>query len=345
MRAVFIFEFGLPPYRKFSLDHLKERFSNLKVFTGTDRFVGWPESNEVRLKEIVGIGENRLYFLSPSWLADADVIFTTFNLRRPHTWIWVFLFPKKRWIFFGQGTWQSRNSFANLVRKFLLKVSSGYVAYTGEGADSLESFGYPPKKIRVARNTLAVSNAGWTDGESYFLYVGRLQERKELLIAIKALSSTNAKFKIVGDGEILDDLKRLVQTNNLQDRVTFHPGVYDDIKLKGLFEGAIAYLSPGALGLGVVHAFSYAVPVVTLADREHGPEFAYCNDSNSYICANETRLAWLLNTLEPRSQEHVKRKIAALKTYETLLSPENMLRAFEDLAFEHQCGDRGNEAF
>jgi glycosyltransferase involved in cell wall biosynthesis len=329
VKVLFIFEFGLPPYRRFIIDALHKLRADIRIVSGTDRFRGWKGSKERRLNRWLGEGESRFYWLNPYHVFDADIIFSTFNLRRPHTWIWIFVLPNKRWIFWGQGYWRKRNGLVEKVRRAALDRCSRYIAYTQHGKRNLIDWGFPEEKISVAFNTLDVGNSGWTSGRSYVLYVGRLQKRKELDLLIRLLPGTSLALRIVGDGVCLYELKDLVEQYRVSGQVEFHPGTFDEQTLKEHFSGAMAYISPGHVGLGVVHAFAYAVPVITLQNREHAPEFEYCNYSNSYICENERALAQLLGTLDADSAVHLGKKRAALELYETRLSPQCMVACFE----------------
>ena len=277
----------------------------------------------------MGEGATRFYWLNPFCLLGADVIFSTFNLRRPHTWMWIFVLPRKTWVFWGQARWSRRNWFVEKIRRAALRRCSGYIAYTDNGKQNLVDWGFPEEKISVAFNTLDVRNSGWTSGGSYILYVGRLQQRKELDLLIKLLPGTGLVLRIVGDGDCLDDLKDLVEKIRVSGQVEFYPGTFDEKTVKSHFSRAIAYVSPGHVGLGVVHAFAYAVPVITLRNREHAPEFEYCNLHNSYICENEVVLAHLLGILDADSGVHLEKKKAALELYESQLSPRRMVACFE----------------
>jgi glycosyltransferase involved in cell wall biosynthesis len=64
----------------------------------------------------------------------------------------------------------------------------------------------------------------------------------------------------------------------LGDRVSFYGAVYDQDELKIHYDTAIAYVSPGHVGLGVLHSFAYGVPVITRRDRQHAPEVENIKD-------------------------------------------------------------------
>ena len=328
MKILFIFEFAFPPYRSFLIREISRLASKLSVVSGDDRFGLANPFGVAVLPRLFAYGDNILYFLSPLRIIRSDVIFTTFNLRRPHTWLYVLLFPYKKWIFWGQGFWSAEGFFARLFRVVLLRMSSGYIVYTPEGRSNLIRFGYPSSKISVAYNTIDVPNASLTFGSDYFLYVGRLQERKRLDIAIRALKGTHSNLRIVGDGPVLSSLRELVHELDLESQVEFFPGTFDDFVLKSYFSNAIAYVSPGHVGLGVVHAFAYGVPVITISSFKHAPEFSYCSVSNSYLCNDAARFTGLLHAFEAQGSEHLLKRREAFQFFDSNLRVERMLSCF-----------------
>jgi glycosyltransferase involved in cell wall biosynthesis len=123
-----------------------------------------------------------------------------------------------------------------------------------------------------------------------------LQERKkieELLIAfskIKDRVSNEVGVTIVGSGEIKEKLERVVKIENIVDRVTFLEQTVDEIELKQLFSKSLAYVSPGHVGLGVLHAFAYGAPVVTQRHNQHAPEVANIkNNMNGILYEGGTK--------------------------------------------------------
>jgi len=73
---------------------------------------------------------------------------------------------------------------------------------------------------------------------------------------------TNTTIHIIGEGEENEYLKDLSVKLNISNRVIFYGKITNEITLKGLFRQAYAYISPGPVGLGVLHSFAYGVPVL-----------------------------------------------------------------------------------
>jgi glycosyltransferase involved in cell wall biosynthesis len=211
-----------------------------------------------------------------------DVIVIMFNIRyvdmtkllydrklRKNTALalWGHGFGKQRWM--------------NSLRLRMMHRSDGMILYYQEQIERFVSPGIPSSKLFAAQNTINVANYGYDVAveRTNFLFVGRLQKRKNLenlLLAFSQLADQHVgvELDIVGSGEHREQLQRITEEAGISKRVNFHGRIDDHDQLKTLFSRAIAYVSPGAVGLGVLHAFAYGCPVITRReDPNHGPEF------------------------------------------------------------------------
>lgn len=158
--------------------------------------------------------------------------------------------------------------------------------------------------IQAARQA-ALSDAAGLDafrarnhivGDPVLLFVSRLMEDRHLEVLLDALpkvcqSHPNTQLVIIGDGDAererlrshaqaagvteLDAEGRVVREGTPgHGRVRFVPAIYEEQRLAPWFLSAKAMVFPGALGLTVLHAFGYGLPVVASNDPSlHGPEF------------------------------------------------------------------------
>lgn len=263
---------------------------------------------EVILKErkiaVFSIHDRNLF----SFCQNFDVVIAMFYLQKLS---FVNLaFRKKRkfqLIFWGHGI--GKSWLANLLRKRISRSVDAFITYDLAGKENVIGLGVDPSKVFIANNTINVPNLVDTSEhpKDCFLYVGRLQKRKELglfLHEFKRLESTiseHIKFILLGDG--LKEKLRLQHITNrlgLDGRVEFINGSTDNEKLLSYFSRAYAYVSLGHVGLGVLHSFAYGVPVITLKDRKHAPEFSnIVHNKNGIIIDNESSIsAALLGILE-----------------------------------------------
>lgn len=330
-RVVLILEFGIPPYRKFLFDYFSNNFKEFIIIHNGERF------GDVSVPKFSKKGRNfRLFsdisltFFDSRLIKDADIVITTFNLRKPHTWLPIFFTNKrKRWILWGHGFGKSKQLLIKALRKTIVDKAYGFVTYTGKGKSDLIEAGVNPEKISVAYNTLKINNASRTIGKKYLLYVGRIQERKGLMKALQALLLLPYKMVIVGDGSYKSKLQDYIARNHqLADRIVFYDSTYEEEELKEYFSNAIAYVSPDHVGLGVVHSFAYGVPVITNRNRKHAPEFDYCSDSNSYLYDDDAQLSSIINYVHDDEREWDLKSQRSFEFYQENLSYMNMINSF-----------------
>lgn len=133
-------------------------------------------------------------------------------------------------------------------------------------------------------------------GDPVLLFVSRLMEDRHLEVLLDALPRVcerhpRTQLVIIGDGDTererlradartagvteLDPEGRVLREGHpSHGRVRFVPAIYEEQRLAPWFLSAKAMVFPGALGLTVLHAFGYGLPVVAANDPSlHGPEF------------------------------------------------------------------------
>lgn len=326
--CLLLLEFGIPHYRYFIFNFFRSVFREFEILHSGERF---SDNNDFKNKKGVNIKFPKLISLTlfnPFLFFKYDVIISTLNLRKPHTWLPFIFFQNKKWIFWGQGVHQNESKLLNNFRRFIISKSLGYVTYTDKGKENLISMGVLPEKLSVAYNTLRIDNSEMTIGNDYLIYVGRLQKRKGIEKVIECIKNTNYKLLIIGDGDYGNFLKDLVKNYKLVEQVEFIQGIYDDNLLKKYFSNSIAYVSPDHVGLGVVHSFAYGVPVVTCRNRKHAPEFEYCNETNSYLYDNDNELLDIINCIYTDDKMRLVKKENAFSFFNKNLHFENVFKAF-----------------
>lgn len=151
--------------------------------------------------------------------------------------------------------------------------------------DIIKRVGIEPKKIKVIYEGVdrevfkpAVNDALVNTlkqfklkKKNYFLFVGTIQPRKNLVNLINGYDSYFGPFKDVpelvlagGKGWLSDEIYSLPKILNLEDRVKFLGRVSDE-ELKALYTGAIALVFPSlfeGFGLPILEAFACNCPVI-----------------------------------------------------------------------------------
>jgi glycosyltransferase involved in cell wall biosynthesis len=208
-----------------------------------------------------------------------DIVIAMFDVRWLSSVVMAIGDMPEHLIWWGHGFGQS--DLANTLRMVLYRRADAVLLYGYRAKEAFMQRGCRLQKLFVAPNTLYVSNADFDPctRRNHFLFVGRLQPRKRIDELIRAFRLAQSgmpeatSLSIIGSGPMSDQLQGLARSLGLTDRVHFLGRVTSDVILKPLFQRSLAYVSPGHVGLGVLHSFAYGVPVVTRKDARHAPEF------------------------------------------------------------------------
>jgi glycosyltransferase involved in cell wall biosynthesis len=273
-----------------------------------------------------------------------DTVIVMFDLWWPNNIRAVLHRPRPPLILWGHR--HSLNPIANVIRYWVMKRADAHVLYGSEDVPEILANGVAKETVFVAPNTQLVTNSQDTsslEGKRRLLFVGRLQRIKRVHVLIDAFAAAlpaidgDIVLSIVGNGFEEDRLKARAEALALGNRVQFHGEVRSDAELLPLFRESIAYFTPGAVGLGVLHAFAYGVPgVTTLRPRQrHGQEFMNLkHDENSLIIEAESYLTDTIVKL--CNDKGLARRLgaAAYRTYQDTRRLDQMVEGFR-LAIEY----------
>jgi glycosyltransferase involved in cell wall biosynthesis len=265
-----------------------------------------------------------------------DVVIAMFDLRWPIGLLPALSSRSYRYILWGHRA--SGRRWANHVRTLLMRRADGHILYGSEDVEKMVSSGIPRKSIYVAHNTIHVPNHCDCSGTAKrsFLFVGRAQTRKRVDLLVEAFAEIAGAVpedfvvEIVGSGEENERIRRLVADRCLGGRVIFHGETNDPDVLRECYSRALAYVSPGDVGLGVLHSFAYGVPVVTKAWANHGPEAANLRHAeNCLLFDKSTDLAACLIQLINDRVFAARLGANAYQLYSEERSMDTMVRAFK----------------
>jgi glycosyltransferase involved in cell wall biosynthesis len=224
------------------------------------------------------------------------------------------------------------------INLFFLKKSDAVITFSENGKEYLVNNGVKESKIYSAPNTLnthimfenysklemtsdklAIKKAYNLPSDSKIvLFCGRLQKRKNIDLLLKAFSNFNNKnyyLLIIGNGNEKNNLQSLAKELDVRN-VMFLGEIFADDKLSELFYISDIFVMPGAIGLSIVQAFSFRIPIITLDDPSHGPEFQYFEQGyNGYM-------------LNKGDHEGIGRKI------DEIFSDDELLRNLKKNAFD-----------
>jgi len=342
MKVLVILEYGIPDYR---IDLFKELsqaefIENFLVINSDKIYKG--SSRLFKNKCLNFVGNTKLGFHSGllEYIKKFDIIISSFNIRVLSCWIPSFLFLEKQWIFWGKGLGTNRNFLINAVRRLIINRADKVLVYNKNGKEKLiKVLNLDCKqKIEAVNNTVRVTNHGIPSdfNGKYFLYFGRIQERKGLIELINCykefvvksnLGKEIPKLRFVGNGKYKEVLKEHVKQNDILNLVDFEEGVYNDESIKEHFRQAIAYVCPYNVGLAVVNSFAYGVPVITIQKKQIAPEFHYLNECNSFVCKGLEEFTEKLSYLSNLEDVTLMKK-KCYDFFKIELSHDNMVETF-----------------
>lgn len=157
----------------------------------------------------------------------------------------------------------SKASRRDIIKLYNVPEKKVIVTYPGiKSFASLTPQVYP---IHMLQGTFKITTP-------YFLFVGTLQPRKNIVRLIEAFAKTKASVKrdislvIVGKkGWLYEEILQAPEKYNVSDNVKFLESVSDE-QLPVLYKNAIAYVLPSlyeGFGLPVLEAMKYECPVIT----------------------------------------------------------------------------------
>ncbi len=175
------------------------------------------------------------------------------------------------------------------MRKFLANFASAIVFYDSRTRDGYVHDGWDPSKLFVAPNSLdnaeiLAAQRWWHDHPGHLstfrsehsigtgpvvLYVSRLLPANRVDLLIQATAKLvgeipGLKTVIIGNGSVEKlHLESLAKNLGVSDNVVFQDGIYDEQKLAPWFLTSNVFCYPANIGLSLLHAMWYGLPVVT----------------------------------------------------------------------------------
>ena len=191
----------------------------------------------------------------------------------------------------------------------LAKMATALLLYNRAAARRYEQWGLSPKRLFVAPNSLdqaptQAARRAWADPGRLdrfareqrlgpgpvILFVSRLGPDRRVDLLLRAakdlvVSHPGLQVVLIGEGRKLQSLHELVRSLQLDRHVRFMGAMYDQEQLAPWFLSADVFCVPDQVGLSILHAFGYGLPVVTSDHVEaHGPEFeALRHEENGLI--------------------------------------------------------------
>ena len=153
--------------------------------------------------------------------------------------------------------------------------------------------------------------------DNFILNVGSIEERKNVLLAVKALGCLLDSFRMVIVGrhtKYTDEVIAYVKKNGLEDRVQILHGIPDD-DLPVIYHLAKVFVYPSryeGFGIPIIEAIQTGLPVVACTgsclEEAGGPDCLYVSPDDVEGMANAIKQAIVEKDVRvPRAQEYIKR--------------------------------------
>ncbi|MBD3223372.1 MAG: glycosyltransferase [Caldithrix sp.] len=169
-------------------------------------------------------------------------------------------------------------AFAQLEKRNLQKAGMIIVPTKYTKRKLVQYYGIEPSKIEVIPLGIhfkywhknIATERGMTTKEKNILCVARQYPRKGIADLIRAFRSAadrygGAHLHLVGGGPQEDKNKKLVESLELPEKVTFHGDINDNTKLSGLYQSAHIFVLPSyheTFGIAFAEAMAAGVPVI-----------------------------------------------------------------------------------
>ena len=175
-----------------------------------------------------------------------------------------------------------RECFQKIITQFIHARSlkrAGHIIAISDATrkDAIALFHVPEKKITTvylgSNSICAISQEEIRVPENFFLFVGAIKERKNVLNIVHAFRlflDTRSDFSLVllgkGMGEYYERIQKYIKEEGIEKNIIFLPGHLSDNVLSYLYQNARALLYPSIIegfGFPILEAMSCGLPVIT----------------------------------------------------------------------------------
>ena len=290
-----------------------------------------------------------------------DVCFFLGNPRIVSSVVWGTLLRilGKKVVIWGQAHTAGSNPVTEKIRLAWWRLFSNFLVYTDAEADQLRKRGFARKRIVGMNNGLdqdqidAISSE-WTgprlqewradrrlDGKTVLLSCARLVEKNRFDIILEALPDLARQFPdlvwcVIGTGTEHEKLVARAGALGVSDRIVWVGELYEEEALAPWFLSSKLLIHPGAIGLTLMHAYGYGLPVITHDNMVfHMPEIAAFEDSVNGAVFRENDAASLGGVISGLLEDGQKRdalSVAALRTVREDYNTRVMAERFLEIA-------------
>ena len=264
-----------------------------------------------------------------------DVLVVNGDVRQLST-LWLILKAKLMglpYVWWGHHFSASSKMWRAKMRVMMMRLlnPNAILLYTRSGISWMKAMGVSHVRMFATGNTIdqkpieEACNAWTTDkledfrrkkgiADKLLLCCSVLREKvrlQQLLHAMLAPGLNRVQLVVIGDGPMRSAWQKEAEVLGLSSRIFWVPGTRDQLELAPWFLNADVYVYPGAIGLSILHSFSYGLPVLTHGNIAHQmPEFEVMEDGVTGRLFNEDDEDDLAQKISEMLYDH-----ASLKCY------------------------------
>ncbi|MBN2423828.1 MAG: glycosyltransferase family 4 protein [Calditrichaceae bacterium] len=259
-----------------------------------------------------------------------------------------------KFVFWGHGYHKSdksgkKNKIRRIVRIFLHKLANANLVYSRGGAEFLIQHGIDKKKVFIAWNALDTTNLNKEKSYSIqlnsdglvLLFLGRLIPDKYPMIAVEVFKALQAKYNtialhIIGSGPEERKIKTYINDHSLK-KVFLHGEIIYNTELSHIMHKCDILINPGYLGLNIIHALAFGIPVISVNDGVkgifHSPEFEYIDNTPAFFGSESLDIESFVKICSKFIEECSVLEQAKIAANEILknISMDSMLKGFQDI--------------
>jgi len=311
-----------------------------------------------------GMMGNRLYWqhklrLDPD-LESGDVLVVNGNPRFLSNipLIWSAKSKQVGVVWWSHGFPKPRRLFRDAIRRVFLHFADVILLYTDKEVEEFRQLGFPAKKLFATNNAIdeaPIRKAimAWEGeplmdfkdreniaGKRILLFCGRRTGSVSLELVFNALTRLrkvdgNILFAIIGPEDNQDDLKRRTVELGVDDCVRWLGPMFEQHDLAPWFLSASCLVFPGSIGLSLIHALAYGLPVI-VPNCPHGPEIAALRDGENGLLFRDGDVEDLtrkISSVIEHPEYHQKLSDEALRTVESDYNMENMAQRYREAMY------------
>lgn len=248
-------------------------------------------------------------------------------------------------IFWGHGRSPRQAAWSTRFRDKIARLGHVYVLYNDIEAKALQLRGSFRGQIVVARNTIDTDaiRDGVTapeqtiDSKPKIAFISRLYDAKRVDILLQAVHTASKMIgssiglEIVGDGPDRERLEGIAKKLEMADDVVWHGAIHDDLALKKILTGCVAFCMPEAAGLSAIHAMAHGVPIILNDDyRSNGPEYEILKPGVNGLSFKRGSIDDLASAIASLVSNPDMRMRLSTSAHETIISGRYNVRSMAD---------------